>query len=44
MVRGLLCWACNGAIAKFKDDPVRLANAAKYCEQWPAQTILKENK
>jgi hypothetical protein len=40
-VRGLLCWACNGAISKFKDDPVRLSNAAKYCKQWPAQKILK---
>jgi hypothetical protein len=40
-VRGLLCWACNGAIAKFRDDPVRLKKAAKYCQTWPAQKILK---
>ena len=41
-VRGLLCWPCNSAIAKFKDDVVRLRNAADYLEQWPAQEILKE--
>lgn len=41
-VRGLLCWQCNGAIAKFRDDPVRLRRAADYLEQWPAQSILKE--
>ena len=41
-VRGLLCWSCNGAIAKFKDDPHRLKKAAQYCKTWPAQKILKK--
>jgi hypothetical protein len=41
-VRGLLCWACNGAIAKFRDDAQRLRKAAKYCDSWPAQRILKK--
>ena len=43
-VRGLLCWACNGAISKFKDDPIRLSKAAAYCEEWPAQIILEKEK
>jgi hypothetical protein len=41
-VRGLLCWKCNTSIAKFRDDPILLRAAADYCEQWPAQAILKE--
>jgi hypothetical protein len=43
-VRGLLCWGCNTAIAKFKDDPAKLKKAAAYCETWPAQAILKKEK
>lgn len=43
-VRGLLCWACNISIAKFKDDPVRLRKAADYLKEWPAQKILKKEK
>ena len=42
--RGLLCWACNSAIAKFKDDPIRLRKAAEYCDTWPAQKILKKKE
>jgi hypothetical protein len=34
--RGLLCWQCNGALGKFKDDSLRLINAAKYVENPPA--------
>lgn len=29
-IRGLLCWACNSAIGKFKDDPEVMRNAARY--------------
>ncbi len=41
-VRGLLCWNCNGAIGKFKDNITKLRRAADYLEQWPAQEVLKE--
>ena len=41
-VRGLLCWQCNAAIAKFRDDPIRLRSAANYLENPPARLILKE--
>ncbi len=41
-VRGLLCWGCNAAIGKFKDDITKLRRAADYLEQWPAQAVLKE--
>lgn len=29
-IRGLLCWDCNTAIGKFKDNPIFLQNAIKY--------------
>jgi hypothetical protein len=41
-VRGLLCWGCNAAIGKFRDDVTKLRRAADYLELWPAQAILKE--
>ncbi len=41
-VRGLLCWNCNAAIGKFKDDITHLRKAADYLEEWPAQAVLKE--
>ena len=43
-VRGLLCWGCNTAIAKFGDDSERLRNAADYIDIWPAQDILQEQE
>ena len=41
-IRGLLCWACNGAIGKFRDDVTKLRRAADYLEQWPGQQVLKK--
>jgi hypothetical protein len=32
-VRGLLCWDCNVALGKFKDDPALLMKAAAYIER-----------
>lgn len=29
-IRGLLCMMCNTGLGKFRDDPVKLLNAAKY--------------
>ena len=40
-VRGLLCWGCNTAVAKFGDDSQRLRNAADYIDICPAQDILE---
>ena len=40
-VRGLICWADNVAIAKFRDDPIRLRRAAEFLEDPPAQKVLK---
>lgn len=39
-VRGLLCWKCNGAIARFRDNPTDLRSAADYLESWPAKQII----
>lgn len=32
-VRGLLCHRCNGGLASFGDEPIRLRKAAKYLEK-----------
>lgn len=40
-VRGLLCWKCNTALAKFDDNPDFLRKAADYLEEIPAQKILR---
>lgn len=42
LFRGLLCMECNRAIAKFRDDAVRLENAAKYLSYPPA--VIAFNK
>jgi len=43
-VRGLLCWDCNRALGKFRDNPSALRKAADYLEIWPAQKILTPDK
>ncbi len=43
-VRGLLCWSCNNALGRFKDNPEHLRRAADYLETWPAQKILREQE
>lgn len=40
-VRGLLCWQCNQALGKFRDNPDFLRKAADYLEACPAQRVLK---
>jgi hypothetical protein len=41
-VRGLLCWQCNGAIGKFKDNPALMRKAADYIESNLAQQLLNK--
>jgi hypothetical protein len=40
LVRGLLCWGCNAALGKFRDDPERIMRAAQYVQEPPATTAL----
>lgn len=42
LLRGLLCWSCNRAIAVFRDDPVRLQAAADYLLTPPISMVLGE--
>lgn len=32
-LRGLLCWACNAGLARWKDNPDRMERAARYLRQ-----------
>lgn len=41
-IRGLLCWKCNTAIAKFKDNSWHMNQASLYVDTWPAQQFLME--
>jgi hypothetical protein len=41
LLRGALCNQCNRAIARFNDDPVRLAAAAEYLKHPPAVKALR---
>lgn len=40
LVRGLVCWFCNTAIGKFRDDPDLLEKASKYLRSPPATEAL----
>ena len=40
-VRGLLCWLCNVALGKFRDDYVLLNAAAQYVNDPPVPRALK---
>lgn len=40
LTRGLLDWQCNAAIAKFRDNEIRLFSAYKYIENPPATQAL----
>jgi len=40
-VRGLLCWACNTGLRKWRDNADNLLKASKYLKNPPAQKFLK---
>jgi hypothetical protein len=40
LVRGLLCWTCNKALAIFQDDVDRLLAAAEYIKNPPFTVVL----
>lgn len=40
-VRGLLCWPCNRALQKFRDNPDLMESAAKYIRKYKASINAK---
>lgn len=40
LLRGLLCWPCNRAIAHFQDSAEKLKAAAKYIQAPPLKKVL----
>lgn len=42
LVRGLLCWPCNKAIAVFRDNAGSMARAAQYIDNPPFMVVLGE--
>lgn len=44
LTRGLVCWQCNSALAKLKDEPTRAFNAWKYLSDPPATKALGEQR
>lgn len=40
LVRGLLCWPCNGALQRFRDDIEKLRSAVVYLHLPPAVVAL----
>ena len=41
LVRGLLCWTCNTALGKFRDNDEHVGNAAEYVNDPPATRALE---
>lgn len=44
LIRGLLCWRCNAAIAKLSDEVNRAHMAWCYLSDPPATTVLGEQR
>jgi hypothetical protein len=44
LTRGLLCWHCNNALGKFRDNPTMLRAAAQYLETPTAELALGEKR
>lgn len=40
LIRGILCWACNAALGKFRDDGERIVKAAEYVQAPPATAAI----
>ena len=44
LVRGLVCWQCNSALAKLKDSPARAYAAWAYLTRPPFSVVLGEDR